>query len=243
MRGVRHPHRWGLRSSDADGSNYDRPMSGNREPRELIEGRPVLVVIDIQGGGSTSGEASAIPFMSGYQERMDRAPALVDAARRCGVPVVFFQEAHRRDLIDFGRELDGAEDIHLLEGDPGTDIAAELGVRPDDYVIRKRRYSCFFGTELEILLKGLRAKTLILIGGHTDVCVHYTFVDAHQHDYLCRVVEDCVAGSSQDAHDASLRAMEYLQTGARRTSAEVIAAFEAQQIAAMSQADTLSVSS
>jgi nicotinamidase-related amidase len=157
---------------------------------------------------------------------MDRAPALIGKARECGVPIVFFQEAHRRDLIDFGRELDGAEDIHLLEGDPGTEIAAALGVRPDDYLISKRRYSCFFGTEFEILLKGLRANTLILIGGHTDVCVHYTFVDGHQHDYFCRVVEDCVAGSSVDAHDAALRAMEYLQTGARRSSAEVIAAFE-----------------
>lgn len=195
--------------------------------RALIEDLPVLVVIDIQGGGGSSDDApSSMPFMDDYDERLDGAPALVDKARECGVPIVFFQEAHRRNLIDFGRELDGAEDVHLLEGDPGTDVAAELGMRPDDYFIRKRRYSCFFGTEFEILLKGLGANTLILIGGHTDVCVHYTFVDGHQHDYFCRVVEDCVAGSSQDAHDGALRAMEYLQTGARRTSEEIIAAFE-----------------
>lgn len=197
----------------------------SQQQRQLIEGRPVLVVIDIQGGGAAEGEESAIPFMPGYAEAMDRVPALVARARECGVPVVFFQEAHRRDLVDFGRELDGAEGVHLLEGDPGTEIAAALGVRPDDYVIRKRRYSCFFGTELEILLKGLRAETLLLVGGHTDVCVHYTFVDAHQHDYHCRVVEDCVAGSGLEAHEAALRAMEYLQTGARRTSDEVAAAF------------------
>ncbi len=111
----------------------------------------MLVVIDIQAGAPAGAEPSALPFMPGYQEHMDRAPALVDTARECGVPVVFFQEAHLRDLIDFGRELDGAEDVHLLEGDPGTEIAEALGDRPDDYVIRKRRYSCFFGTELEIL--------------------------------------------------------------------------------------------
>jgi nicotinamidase-related amidase len=194
--------------------------------RHLIEGQPVLIVIDIQGGESAGAEPSAIPFMPGYADSMDRVPALIAAARHCGVPVVFFQEAHRRDLVDFGRELDGAEGVHLLEGDPGTEIDPALGLLPDDYVIRKRRYSCFFGTELEILLKGLRADTLILVGGHTDVCVHYTFVDAHQHDYFCRVVEDCVAGSSSEAHDAALRAMEYLQTGARRDSAAVMAAFE-----------------
>ncbi len=196
------------------------------QPRQLIEGSPVLVVIDIQGGAPPSGGAAALPFMPGYQDAMDRVPALITGARECGIPIVFFQEAHRRNLVDFGRELDGAEDVHLLEGDSGTEVAAALGMRPDDYFIRKRRYSCFFGTEFEILLKGLKATTLILVGGHTDVCVHYTFVDAHQHDYFCRVVEDCVAGSSAEAHESALRAMEYLQTGARRSSADVIEAFE-----------------
>ena len=200
-----------------------------KQKRKLIEGNPVLVVIDIQGGPTSEGEVETIPCMPGYQENMDRAPALIEKARECQVPVIFFQEAHRRDLIDFGRELDGAEDVHLLEGDPGTEIAADLNMRVDDYFIRKRRYSCFFGTDFEILLKGLKANTLILIGGHTDVCVHYTFVDGHQHDYFCRVVEDCVAGSSQDAHDAALRAMEYMQTGARRTCEEIMVAFEVDQ--------------
>lgn len=195
--------------------------------RDIIEGQPVLVVIDIQGGASDGDEPSTMPFMPDYEEAMDRAPALIEHARDCGVPVVFFQEAHRRDLIDFGRELDGAEGVHLLEGDAGTEVAPAVGMGPDDYFIRKRRYSCFFGTEFEILLKGLKADTLILIGGHTDVCVHYTFVDAHQHDYFCRVVTDVVAGSSTESHDAALRAMEYLQTGANRTSAEMGAAFTA----------------
>jgi len=195
--------------------------------RELIEGQPVLVVIDIQGGEPEGDVTPTIPLMPDYDKRLSGAPALIETARECNVPIIFFQEAHRRNLIDFGRELDGAEDVHLLEGDPGTEIDKSIGMRPDDYFIRKRRYSGFFGTEFEILLKGLKANTLILIGGHTDVCVHYTFVDGHQHDYFCRVVEDCVAGSSQEAHDAALRAMEYLQTGARRTSAEIIAAFEA----------------
>ena len=194
--------------------------------RQLIEGRPVLLVIDIQKGSFLAGQASGIPHMPGYAARIGGARAVIDTARDCGVPVVFFQEAHRRDMVDFGRELDGVEGVHCLEGNERTEIADEVGLRPDDYVIRKRRYSCFFGTDLEILLKGLKAETLFLTGGLTDVCVHYTFVDAHQHDYVCRVVEDCVAGSSQAAHDASLNAMEYLQTGARRRSSEVMAAFE-----------------
>ncbi len=196
--------------------------------RNLIEGQPVLIIIDIQGGetNSDSDKPVTIPLMEGYDARMEGVPDLIDKARACGIPIIFFQEAHRRDLIDFGRELDGAEGVHLLEGDAGTEVSKALGMRPDDYFIRKRRYSCFFGTELEILLKGLKAETLILVGGHTDVCVHYTFVDGHQHDYFCRVVEDCVAGSSLEAHNAALKAMEYLQTGACRSSQEITTAFE-----------------
>lgn len=197
-----------------------------RMKRNIIEGRPVLIVVDIQKG-EAGDKPPAIPSMPGSEERMALAPGIVEKARECEVPIVFFQEAHRRDHIDFGRELDGVEDVHLLEGDTGTEVADELKMRSDDYFITKRRYSCFFGTDLEILLKGLRAETLVLIGGLTDVCVHYTFVDAHQHDYFCRVVEDCVTGSSIPAHEASLNAMEYLQTGARRTTAEIKDAFQA----------------
>ena len=194
--------------------------------RALIEGSPVLLVIDIQGGEPDTGPRveDGIPLMEGYDDALARAPELVAKARERRIPIVFFQEAHRHNLVDFGRELDGAEGIHLLENDPGTAVSPSLGMRPDDYFIRKRRYSCFFGTELEILLKGLGANTLILIGGHTDVCVHYTFVDGHQSDYFCRVVEDCVGGSSIEAHEAALRAMEYLQAGAVQSRATVIEA-------------------
>jgi len=66
-----------------------------------------------------------------------------------------------------------------------------------------------------------------LCGGLTDVCVHYTFVDGHQSDYFCRVIEDCVAGSSELAHEASLRAMEYLQQGARCSLENVLMAMAA----------------
>ena len=105
----------------------------------------------------------------------------------------------------------------------------QLGFLPTDYLIRKRRYSAFFGTDFEILLKGLGVDTLLLVGGLTDVCVHYSFVDGHQSDYFCRVIEDCVAGSSEQAHEYSLQAMEYLQTGARRSLAEVLEAMDSYQ--------------
>ena len=108
----------------------------------------------------------------------------------------------------------GFRDCDWFENDPSTAIAVEeTGFLPSDNLIRKRGYSAFFATDLEILLRGLKVDMLLLCGGHTDVCVHYTFVDGHQSDYYCRVIEDCVAGSDEDAHKASLRALEYLQEG------------------------------
>ncbi len=202
--------------------------STQRKQRDMIEGNPVLIVIDIQKSTFIDhSEVRSIDNMPGYKDRMIAARGLVDAAHDNDIPVIFIQEIHRPDFIDFGRELDGDEDVHCLAGDPRTEIAKEeMGFREGDYEIPKRRYSAFFGTDLEILLRGLRAQTLILCGGLTDVCVHYTFVDGHQSDYFCRVVEDCVGGSSVDAHEASLKAMEYLQTGAIQTKATMIDAME-----------------
>lgn len=204
--------------------------NSNGKARQLIEGRAALLVIDIQASTFIDqSEVRVIDNMPGFKERMLEARTAIDQARAANIPVIFIQEIHRADLVDFGRELDGSEDIHCLDNQPGTALAKEeMGFLPNDYVIQKRRYSAFFGTDLEILLRGLKVDTLLLVGGLTDVCVHYTFVDAHQSDYFCRVIENCVGGSSVDAHNASLTAMEYLQTGAICT---LDAALEAMQTA------------
>lgn len=181
-----------------------------------IVGRPVLVVVDYQ---------YAFDLMEGGTDRLARAERILETARAAAIPVVFFQEVHRASGIDFGRELDGAEDVHCLEGDPATDLVASMRPRENEFHIVKRRYSGFFGTELEIVLRALKAETLVLIGGLTDVCIHYTFADAHQRDYFVRVVGDCVGGSSTASHRAALDAMEYLQAGAVLSTDQIIEAF------------------
>jgi nicotinamidase-related amidase len=188
-------------------------------------GNPVFVVVDMQQSDALSPEEAGIPVMPGHADRVVVAERLLAAAREAGIPVVFFQEVHRPSGVDFGRELDGVEGVHCVEGQPGTDLEPTLVPEPGEFHLVKRRYSGFIGTEFDIVLRGLKADTLILVGGLTDVCVHYTFADAHQRDYYVRVVTDCVGGSSQYRHDAALDAMEYLQTGALRTSDEILAAF------------------
>jgi nicotinamidase-related amidase len=199
------------------------------DPAHLV-GNTVLIVVDIQGGSgepSAAADGGGIPIdLTGRAERKPRVRRLIDRCREAGVPVVWIQEVHKRTLIDIGRELDGAEGPHCLEGDDATEIASWLDPQPDEFVIRKRRYSAFFGTELEIVLKAHRAETVMLIGGLTDVCIHYTAVDAHQHDYRVRVITDCITGSTRQAHDNALEAIRYLQRDALVTAADVRASLD-----------------
>jgi nicotinamidase-related amidase len=187
-----------------------------------IIGQPVVIAVDPQQGGAAPGGGipAAMPGKEGRRERMRR---IVTAARELRIPVVFIQEVHKRSLVDIGRELDGAEGPHCIENDPATSFIEGLEPRAEEFHIRKRRYSAFFGTELEIVLKAYNARTLILFGGLTDVCVHYTSVDAHQHDYHVRVAIDATGGSSQAAHDAALAAIRYMQRDALVSTDEIIA--------------------
>ena len=160
-------------------------------------------------------------------ERTARIIDLVGTARQHGVPVVFIQEVHKPSLVDIGRELDGAEGPHAIEGDPATELVDGLDPRPEEFLIRKRRYSAFFGTELDLVLRSYGTRTVLLVGGLTDVCIHYTAVDAHQHDYFVRVATDAVGGSSDRAHDAALEAIHYLQREALVTAADMAEAMAA----------------
>jgi nicotinamidase-related amidase len=174
--------------------------------------KTALLCIDMQAGVFTGEGALTIV---GAAEMLPNAKKVLASARAAKMPVIHFKEVHRKEMVDFGRELDGAEPIHCLETWASTDYHHELAPIEGEFTISKRRYSCFFGTDLEILLRGLKVDTLVLTGTMTNVCVHYTAADAHQNDYHFHVVEDCCAGSDWEAHGAALKAMEYLQTGAR----------------------------
>ncbi|WP_241654766.1 isochorismatase family cysteine hydrolase [Sporolactobacillus shoreae] len=178
-------------------------------------GRPALLIIDAQK-----------EFLSSVTDSVHSVQIIgevLQAARKNQIPVIFSKEIHRRTKVDFGRELDGDESIHCLEKTEGVEIVDPLQPIEGEYVITKRRYSCFVGTDLQILLQGLHVQTLIVCGFLTDVCVHYTCADAHQYDYFVRVIYDGVSGSSEEAHAAALKAIKYLQHDSETDSEEVIA--------------------
>jgi len=173
-----------------------------------VPGPVTLIVIDVQ--------RDFVPAPSGSAEaaQIGNIRRLVAVARANDIPVVFIRELHHPSLKDLGREVDGVEPVHCLEGTSGADYIDDFGPLPNEYEVRKRRYSAFFGTDLLTILRGYRTTTVVLVGGLTDVCVHYTAADAHQHDYYIRVVDDAVYGSGDDAHRAALAAMAYLQRDA-----------------------------
>lgn len=203
---------------------------------ELIVGRPALLVIDMQHDFLDEG----VPLEAiGGRAIIPAVARTVAAARLAGIPVIFTQEAHRPGRVDSGREADpgmgkdhwyagGSDEMplpeHCVEGTRGIEIVDEVGLQPGDLTISKRRYNCFLGTDLDLLLRGLQVETLLVTGVDTNVCVLWTVGEGFQHDYHMRVLEDCTAGTSPEEHEAALLIMRALTMGRPVLSAEVIAA-------------------
>ena len=123
-----------------------------------IEKSSALLVIDIQQEDFT--EMNDSNASSPRWDCIRNARRVLDVFRKKGLPVIQVKECHRPDMVDFGRELDGSEGIHCIESLPENDYAKLTYPIEGEYLISKRRYSAFFGTDLEILLKGLHVDTL-----------------------------------------------------------------------------------
>jgi len=74
---------------------------------QVLAGKSVFLVIDAQVGDG------AIPIV-GYDAAVARMVELLSVARDCRIPIIHFQEIHRKDMVDFGRELDGVEAIRRI---------------------------------------------------------------------------------------------------------------------------------
>ena len=123
-----------------------------------VNDRSALLVVDIQRGGAAPPEKSGIGVMDGYRQMAATAERIVSAARAAVVPVIFIQELHRPSGVDFGRELDGEEGIHCVEGASGTELAALDAMEYLQFGARRT-------TEEIVTALGARALTPTGIGG------------------------------------------------------------------------------
>jgi len=176
----------------------------------------------------------------------------VAAARNAGIQVIYLKMGFRPDLSDVGpvdspnwkkhqmmqvgepvRAPDGTDSRVLVRDTWNTDIVDELKPRPDDIVIWKNRYSGFYQTGLDNILKTLNARYLVVTGCTTSVCVESTVRDAMFRDYSCLLLEDCMAepignvgnNSAGSNHAASLLVIQALFGWVSR-SGEFIAALD-----------------
>lgn len=120
-----------------------------------------------------------------------------------GLNLKFWKALHEiadeQNRLTPGRKSTAAD--HNLEGMPGTEIIPEL-LGPGDYVINnKKRLDCFYGTDLEILLRVLGTETVVLAGINTNTCVLNTAFTACNRDFQVVVISDCVASMyGKDLH-------------------------------------------
>ncbi len=130
---------------------------------------------------------------------------LLKAARENNVPVVFCNDAHLKG-IDHELKLWGD---HAIVGTEGAQVIPELELCEKDYVVPKRRYSGFFHTDLELLLKELGTETVIMTGLHAHMCVRHTSADAYCLGYEVVVASDATDSFTEQDY---ISGIEYLKT-------------------------------
>lgn len=146
---------------------------------------------------------------------------LLDAARAAGVPVIFCNDAHIKGI---DRELKLWGD-HAIAGTEGAKVIPELNVSECDYIVPKRRYSGFFQTDLDILLKELGVKTVIMTGLHTHMCVRHTSADAFSLGYDVIVAREATDAFTEEDYNIGLAYLKTCYGADALTNDELIAMF------------------
>jgi ureidoacrylate peracid hydrolase len=234
-------------------SPNNRITAAKPEPLTLDPARSAVVVVDMQNDFGSEGGMFALAGIdiSGIQAAIGPTARVLAAARRAGVAVVYLKMAFRPDLSDAGAPdapnwlkhqrmrvgatttaPDGTASRILIRDTWNTEIVPELAPDPGDIVLYKHRFSGFFETDLDKVLKDRSIKNLIFTGCTTSVCVESTIRDAMFRDYTCLLLADCAAepigdGLSRSNHDASLLVVQAL-LGWVSDSAALISALKEQ---------------
>jgi ureidoacrylate peracid hydrolase len=206
------------------------------EPVTFDLAKSAVLVIDMQNDfGSPGGMFDRAGIdISGIRRAIEPIGRVLALARRRRIPVIYLTMQHRQDLADLGDPLaphrikhsrlgvgeamtspDGQPSRILTSGGWGTAIVPDLVPASGDLVVAKHRYSGFFETQLDGILRSLGARHLVVTGCTTSVCVESTIRDAMFRDYQCLLLEDCTAepiGNSniRGNHEASLLTIELL---------------------------------
>jgi nicotinamidase-related amidase len=137
-----------------------------------------------------------------------RVNELVGACREAAVPIVWVKQEWSPDLGDAMLEARKKGIRIVIAGTPGAAILPQLDCRPSDHLVVKKRYSPFFGTNLDQLLARLAPDRLIVAGINTHACVRTAVVDAYQRDYEVILARDCIDSYDAEHHEVSWKYMD-----------------------------------
>lgn len=168
-----------------------------------------MIVVDMQNDFVAPGA----PMQS--QAGLLMLPQLQRALNCCreyGIPVIYTAHVHRSNGCDLGLLRHAppiAQRDALVAGSAGAAIFPEIAPRDDEIVISKHRFSAFYGTDLEIILRGLGVNTVVITGVTTENCCHATARDAFFRDFQVVFLSDATAtGDYPDLGFGSLSADE-----------------------------------
>jgi nicotinamidase-related amidase len=146
-----------------------------------------------------------------------RIAALKERAQAAGVPIIYANDNFGRWRSDFRAQVE-----HCLAAESrGREIAELLRPADDDYFVLKPKHSGFFSTTLDILLRYLRVRTVILTGLAGNNCVLFTAHDAYLRDLALVVPEDCVASNTVEDNRSALHQIRTVLKGDTRPSAKL----------------------
>lgn len=134
---------------------------------------------------------------------------LLHLGRQARVPIIYVVTEFRRDGSDtpkysFSEPRRLLKERGLREGSDGAKVVGELTPENSDHIVKKKRESAFYQTDLELLLRGLGVETVIVAGFASDGCVKCTVLDASYRDYLAIIPTECVGTISEERNKRAL---------------------------------------
>ena len=177
---------------------------------KLRRTRACLLVIDMQN--EFLDEAGA-DFFHNALDIVPNVKRVTAACRKAGIPVIYTGHRHEDPAVDGGMTAEWWPEIRqgrsLRKGTRGVEIFAPLAPRRGERVIYKHRYSAFYNTDLEVVLRGMGTTDLIVTGILTNVCCETTARDAFMRDFRVFLVADATAAAEPEFHLASLKNLAY----------------------------------
>lgn len=141
-------------------------------------------------------EEGALSVGPAGQKIIDYINEKIKDFRQKAYPIVFICDNHEKDDKEFDMFP-----AHCIAQTKGAQIVDNLDVKDEDKIIRKRRYSAFFGTDLDLYLREKGVDELFLVGVCTNICVLYTAADARNLAYKVNIYKDGVASFDEKAHE------------------------------------------